>query len=121
MMASITRIVAALLVVSPVALAIPAVAQDQEEHSGPVIVHLDPTAENRGGDVGVIRGSAVHPEPSTRTLSSKAIPHGGVEAVGGDTLWLVDRKARQVTACLLAATIVAGDLRDIRCETGRLP
>lgn len=121
MMASITRMVAALLVVSPVALAIPAVAQDQDERSGPAIIHLDPTAENRGGDVKVIRGSAVHPEPIARTLSSKAIPHGGVETVGGDTLWLVDHKAGRVTGCFLAATIVAGDLRDIRCETGRLP
>lgn len=121
MMASKTRMVAALLVVTSAALAQPATAQDQEERSGPAIIHLDPTFENRGGDVKVIRGSAVHPDRAARTLSSKAVPQGGLAAIGGDTLWLVDRKAGQVTGCFLAATIVAGDLRDIHCETGRLP
>jgi hypothetical protein len=113
--------VAALLVAGPITFAYPAMAQDQDaETSGPAIIQLDPATEARDGDVKVIRGSAVHPEPVARNTSSKAVPNGGLELVGGDTLWLVDRKASVLTGCFLAATIVAGDLRDIRCESAEL-
>ena len=120
-MIALTRTVAALLVAAPVAMALPAIAQEAEERSGPVIIEFDPAAVERGGDVKVIRGSAVHPEPVARVGASKVVPHGGIEAIGGNRLWLVDRKAGEVTGCILAATIRAGNLRDIRCTTERLP
>ena len=120
-MRSLTRTVAALLVAAPVSIALPAVAQEAEETSGPVIIELDPAAAGRGGDVKVIRGSAVHPEPVARAVASKAVSGGGVEAVGGDRLWLVDRKAGEVTGCILSATIRAGSIGEIRCTTDRLP
>lgn len=122
MMASITRTVMVLLAAGPLAVAVPAAAQDREdEPSGPVIVQIDPATADRGGEVKVIRGSAMHPEPVARTFSSKAVPNGGAVTVGADTLWIVDRKAGVATGCVLAATIVAGDMFDIRCETQRLP
>ncbi len=116
-----TRTVAALLVAAPVAIALPAKTQETENPSGPVILELDPTAAERGSDVKVIRGSAEHAEPAARAIASKAVPHGGVEAVGGDRLWLVDRKAGVVTGCILATTIRAGAVREVRCTTERLP
>ena len=119
-MRSLTRTVAALLVAAPIAIALPALAQETEAPSGPVIIELDPGAAERGGDVKVIRGSAVHPEPVARAVGSKAVS-GGVEAVSGDRLWLVDRKAGEVTGCILAATIRAGSIGEIRCTTERLP
>lgn len=120
-MIALTRTVAALLVATPAAMAIPAMAQEAEERSGPVIIDLDPAAAERGGDVKVIRGSAVHPEPAARPIASKAVPDGGLEVIGGNRLWLVDRKAGEVTGCILAATIRAGAMREIRCTTERLP
>ncbi len=120
-MASITRTVAALLVMAPVAFGNLALAQEREsDGSGPLIIQLEPTAESRGGGVKVIRGSAVHPDPIALNRSSKVGPPSGIELVGGDTLWLVDRKASVVTGCYLAATIVTGNLRDIRCENVEL-
>ena len=56
-----------------------------------------------------------------RPFASKAVPGDGIEAVGGDRLWLVDRKAGQVTGCILATTIRAGAMREVRCTTERLP
>ena len=120
-MRSLTRTVAALLVAAPIAIALPAMAQETGAPSGPVIIELDPGATERGGDVKVIRGSAVHPEPVARAVGSKAVTGGGVEAVGGDRLWLVDRKASEVTGCILAGTIRAGSIGEIRCTTERLP
>lgn len=124
-MMTLTRTVAALLVAGPVALALPATAQEEAgDGSGPRFIQLDPTApsaEERGGDVKVIRGSAVRLEPVERNVTSKAIPQGGVEVVGGDQLWLVDRKAGVVTGCFLAATIRAGAVGDVLCTTERLP
>ena len=118
MMASITRMVAALLVVALAAFANSAMAQDQRpEDSGPKIIQLGPVTEATGGEVAVFRGSAVDLDPFVRSPSSKVVPKSGLEVVGGDTLWLVDRKAGVLTGCFLAATIVAGDLRDIRCES----
>ena len=110
-----------LLAALPLAVAVPAAAQEREdETSGPVIVQIDPATADRG-EVKVIRGSAVHPDPVARTFSSKAVPNGTAVTVGADTLWIVDRKAGVATGCVLAATIIAGDMFDIRCETQRLP
>lgn len=120
-MITLTRTVAALLVAGPVALALPAAGQEAGDSSGPSIIQLDPGAAERGGDVKVIRGSAVHPEPVARAVGSKAMSGGGVEAVSGDRLWLVDRKAGEVTGCILAGTIRAGSIGEIRCTTERLP
>ncbi len=120
-MIALTRTVAALLVAAPAALAVPAAAQEFEEETGPVILELEPTVEPRGGDIKVIRGSAVHPEPLPQVMASKALPPGGVEAIGGQRLWLVDRKAGHVTGCMLATTIRGGDMRQVRCTTERLP
>ena len=119
-MRSLTNTVAALLMAAPIAVALPAFAQESEERSGPVILDLNGGEVERGGDVKVIRGSAEPLVYANRNLSSKVIPRGDIDLVGGDTLWLVDRKAGILTGCFLAATIVAGDLRDIRCENARL-
>ena len=122
MRASISGMVAAAL--AGMALAGPAIAQQSGEgRSGPLVLQLDPAAADRGADVKVIRGSgsATQPVSARPATAAKAVPSGGVELAGGDTLWLVDRKAGRLTGCFLAATIVAGDLRDIRCETRRLP
>ena len=105
-MRSLTRTVAALLVAAPVAIAIPALAQDSEEPSGPVIIELDPGAVERGGDVKVIRGTGTPAQSVDRPFASKAVPGDGIEAVGGDRLWLVDRKAGQVTGCILALSLI---------------
>ena len=120
-MRSLTKTVAALLVAAPVSIALPALAQEAEEPSGPVIIELDPGTAERGGDVKVIRGSAVHPQAAAPAFASKAVSGGGVEAVSGNRLWLVDRKAGEVTGCVLAATIRAGTIGEIRCTTERLP
>ncbi len=120
-MITLTRTVAALLVAGPVALAVPAVAQEEADASGPNIIQLDPAAEVSGADVEVFRGSVVQSEPAPRYAASKAIPPGGLEAIGGDRLWLVDRKAGEVTGCILATTIRSGAMREVRCTTERLP
>jgi len=120
-MIALTRTVAALMVAALLAMANSAVAEEFEEEFGPVILELEPTVEPRGGDIKVIRGSAVHPEPVPQVTASKAIPPGGLEAIGGQRLWLVDRKAGEVTGCILATTIRAGAMREVRCTTERLP
>ena len=114
-----------LLAAGALAWAHPAAAQDSDEDTaGPSILQIDPAdpaVADRGDDVKVIRGSAVHLTPVVQAFSSKAVENEGVDAVGANTLWFVDRKAGQVTGCVLAATIIAGDMFDIRCESQRLP
>ena len=120
-MRSLTNTVAALLMAVPVAVTAAASAQEVEERSGPVILDLEGGTVERSGDVKVIRGSAIRPEPVAAAFASKAVPHGGIEVVGGDRLWLVDHKAGEVTGCILALTIYAGAPREVRCTTERLP
>ena len=119
---SMTGVIAALLVTAAWAWAFPAAAQDQDaEQSGPRILQLDTDAvPDRGDDVKVFRGSAVHPEPVARLPSSKAAPQGGVETAGGETLWVVDRKASVVTGCYLQVTISVTVPQEIRCVSRRL-
>ena len=117
-----------LLAAGALAWAHPAAAQDSDEDTaGPSILRIDPAdpagsaVVDRDGDVKVIRGSAVQFTPVVQAFSSKAADNSEVDTVGADTLWFVDRKAAQVTGCVLAATIIAGDDFDVRCQSRRLP
>ena len=108
----------ALLLATPMALTGAAVAQEDEARSGPAIIQVAPAAE-QGDAVPVFRGSAIR--PVQQNLPSKVIPEGGLETVAGDRLWIVDRKAGEITGCYLKATIRVGALKEIRCTTERLP
>ena len=124
MIASTTRMAAALLVAVPAAFAVPAIARDHDpDASGAKIVRLGPAVET---GVRTVRGSRIrHPYDGAATAvrPGKAAPAAGpaAEAVAGETLWLIDRKADRLTGCTLAPSARAANVQVIRCSARRLP